>query len=81
MLMIFLGALTRLEQTTSCTVKFCPYEMCSDNAVMIAIAALYILDSKGGNFEYSKVTNYANVDDKTTLDYFTTYSTYHNDAC
>ena len=61
----------RLEQTTSCTVKFCPYEVCSDNAVMIAIAALYTVQLEmHGNFEYSKVTNYANVDDKTTLDYF-----------
>ena len=60
----------RLEQTTSCTVKFCPYEVCSDNAVMIAVTALYLLNSKCGNFDYSKITNYANVDDKTTLDYF-----------
>jgi tRNA A37 threonylcarbamoyltransferase TsaD len=46
--------------------------MCSDNAVMIAVAALYAFGSKDANFGYSKVTNYANVDDRTTLDYFAT---------
>lgn len=72
MVVDFLGALTKLEQMTSCTVRFCPYDMCSDNAVMIAVTALYIFNLKGGSFGYSKVTNYASVDDKTTLDYFAT---------
>jgi tRNA A37 threonylcarbamoyltransferase TsaD len=65
--------LARLEGMTPCTVQFCPQELCSDNAVMIAVAALHISNSSdGGVSKYSNATNYASVDDKTTLDYFIT---------